>query len=300
MTTVAGPAALEPDQGEAAEPNDAAAPAGPFPAILLTRPAARSDHLAARLRAAGRRVHAVPAIATEPIAGAPAGLLAALRAGTMPPDWLVITSPVGAGVVVEALAAGHDRATSRALSHAGRSWRIAAVGPATGRILEAAGWSVALIPIEARGSAIAAALAGIDAVAGRRILLARADGAGRDLPDLLRAYGAIVEEHPLYRTIEGPPASIAPLRAAFADPDLGAIVLASGSAARGIRALADAIGQAASARVASLPIVSIGPVTSTAVRAAGLWLGAEAARPDDDAILAAIDQLVPTERRSRS
>ena len=239
--------------------------------VLLTRPSGRSDGLAVRLRAAGIGVHVVPTVETDPDPAA----IAALAERLPHAAWLVVTSPVGARIVAEVLA------------HTPADPRLAAVGAATNAVLEEAGHRVDLVPADATGKALAVALAGATDLTGQRVVLARADAAGSDLPDALRDAGAIVEDVAIYRTMEGPITSREPLVRALADPVLSGIVVASGSAVRGLVRLAG------STPLHTTPVVSIGPTTSDAVRAAGLALVAEASRPDDDALFDAIQSLPP-------
>lgn len=240
--------------------------------VLLTRPSGRSDGLAARLRAAGIGVHVVPTVETEPDPAA----IAVLAERLQDADWLVVTSPAGAEIVAEVL-----------LQRTPPGLRLAAVGEATAAVLEEAGHRVDLVPAGATGKALAAALASATDLTGQRLVLARADAAGSDLPNALRAAGATVEEVAIYRTVEAPVASFEPLARALADPALAGVVVASGSAVRGLVRLAG------DASLSSTRVVSIGPTTSDAVRAAGLQLVAEAARPDDDALFDAIESLPP-------
>jgi uroporphyrinogen-III synthase len=257
--------------------------------VLVTRPAGRSDALAAGLRAAGLTVHLVPTVATEPIETARAALAAVLAGGAATgPDWLVVTSPVGAAIAVEALrlaglAPGNGPAGRPGL----RLPRLAAVGRATAAVLAAAGWAVDVVPADARGAGIAAALGVADDLRSRRVVLARADAAGSDLPDALRAAGAVVDDRATYRTIEGPPDAAASLGTALRDPGLAAIVFASGSAVRGLVRLA-ADEPADLARLRDVALVAIGPTTAEAIRSAGFEVAAIAARPDDDALLDAV------------
>lgn len=257
--------------------------------VLLTRPGRRADALADRLRGAGIAVHVVPTVETEPI---PAGLDAAAeilrRAHPIAVDWLIVTSPLGASIVIDAL--------GRAGLRPGRGrLRVAAVGPATAAALRDGGWSATVVPPEATGAGVAVSIAALERLAGRRIVLARASAAGSDLPDALRAAGAVVEDIAVYRTLEAPASSGGPLRDALRDRALAAIVVASGSAVRGLVRLA---GRDLVERLHEVPIASIGPTTSAAVRAAGLHVAAQAARPDDDALFELIDLLLPPTERS--
>ena len=266
-------------------------------AILLTRPLDRSGQLVVRLRALGVRVHHCPTIATQPIAGAAANLASALlEPAGRPIDWLVVTSAAGAAIAVEALAriAGGGGPGQEAAA-----LRLAAVGPATAAALSEAGHHVDCVPAVARGAAIADALTATGDLTGLRIVLARAAIAAADLPEALRRAGADVDDRAVYRTVEGPPAASGAVRVALADPDLSAIVVASGSALRGlVRCAAGPDGSSLRDRLDRVPLVSIGPSTSDAVRAAGLVVAAEASRPDDEALLDAVSPFLSTLARS--
>lgn len=257
--------------------------------ILLTRPARRADALAERLRSVGITVHVVPTVATEPI---PGGLESAIgilrRSGPGSMDWVVATSPFGASIAIAALAG------ARLSPGRGRP-RLAAVGPATEAVLREGGWSAAVVPTQPLGVNVAGAMAAAEPLAGRRVLLLRADAAGADLPDALHAAGAIVEDVAAYRTLEAPGSSSIPLREALRDPALALVVVASGSAVRGLVRLA---GPDLSARLAEIPIASIGPTTSASVHAAGLQAAAQAKRPDDDALFDLIDPFLSSTDRS--
>ena len=140
----------------------------------------------------------------------------------------------------------------------GRPARIAAVGPATAEALRAQGFVVDLVPAEASQDGL---LAELPRPPGR-VLLAAAEGARRLLVDELD-----VDFVPLYRTRELRPDTF---------PDAGLVVLASPSAARAYAGLGTA------------PVVTIGPQTTEAARAAGLTVAAEAERPDVAGLTAAV------------
>ena len=138
--------------------------------------------------------------------------------------------------------------------------RLAAIGPATAAALGGA-------DLVASVSTQEGLLAELPRPAGR-VLFAAAEGARTTLPEAL---GADVVA--LYRTVELRPPAL---------PTADLYVLASGSAARAL----GAFGQ-------SLPVVSIGPETSRAARAAGLDVVAEAAEHSLDGIVAAVAALQP-------
>lgn len=257
--------------------------------VLVTRPAADADPVASELRRRGFRVAAVPTVATSPV-GAGGPLDNAIRAfGTW--DWIVVTSVAGARAVSDALGRIHGSpAPARIATTRPGSPRWAAVGDATAAALIAAGLPVDLIPAEMSGIGIARELAADSSVLGARILLARADRAADDLPRALRAAGAQVHEVVAYRTLEAPAESGTALAAALDDPALAAIVVASGSAVRGMFALAEASGNAARAdRARSAQIVSIGPKTSAVAREFGCTRIHEAAHPSSEAVVQAVE-----------
>ena len=230
------------------------------PALLATRPEGERDPLVARLRALGYRVHAVPTVVTEALPFAPPDLAAF--------DWVVVTSAAGARALLDAIEPGADV-------------RWAAVGPRTAAELAGRGVVPAAVPEQSRGVRIAEAIAGVEPLAGLRVLLARADAAADDLPAALHDAGARVEQLAVYHTVVGPEPSRAGVAAALADPGLRAALFASGSAVRGLLRL----GGAAARRV---PAVTIGPATTDVATAEGLRVVAEAARPGVDGMVEAV------------
>lgn len=209
-------------------------------AVLVTRPGGELDPLVQALRQRGYRVHAVPTVQTETVELDSRSLASF--------DWVVFTSARGVEAVDE-LPFGS---------------RFAAVGPETANALRARGVEPAHVPATADGADLGRSLPDIE---GKRVALVRASAADTDLPDTLRRRGAIVEEVTAYRTVQAPPESAHPLRAALADPDLGAVVFASGSAVRGFVSLGG---------TAQLPAITIGARTTTRARDLGFRVIAEA------------------------
>lgn len=259
----------------------AAAAAG-FPKVLVTRAADQAAPLLLSLVDRGLAPVSVPAIEIQP---ADDGLGPALeRLAEF--DWVVVTSANAARAVAataERLGAPLSGAGAGAgtafgapapgAAQAGSRPRWAAVGVATGRALRAAGVTVALRPSRATGVALADALP-LDG--GERILVPRSEIADDRLIEALAARHASVEPVTAYRTIEGPADSVPLLAAALrGDPLPAAVILTSGSTARGLLALADQIG--ARDRVLALPAICIGPATVGAARSLGYVIVAEAA-----------------------
>jgi len=227
-------------------------------AVLVTRPAGENDPLVAQLHARGYRVSAVPTVLTRavPVEWPDLGRY----------DWVVVTSAAGVSTLPGALE--------------GPRW--AAVGESTANALRSRGVDADLVPAESNGGAIAEALPN---PAGARILLVRASLADPDLPAGLRRRGALVDEVTAYETVEGPAESAQDLREALRQPDIAAVVFASGSAVRGFIKLGGA---------ANLPAITIGPRTSAVARDTGFNVVAEAAGTSVQHLAAAVTRAIPT------
>jgi uroporphyrinogen III methyltransferase/synthase len=237
--------------------------------VVVTRARAQASGLAATLRDLGATVVELPAIriesriASEEVRGAAAAIADY--------DLVCLTSPNGVDLLFEALAAaGRD---ARALAGA----TVAAIGPGTARALAAHGIAADIVPERFVAEALVEALSGVE-VEGRRVLVARAAEARDVLPDALRERGGNVDVIALYETVREAPDEKAVEAAQSADY----VTFTSSST---VRNLTEALGDRfpAAAR-----IVSIGPVTSTTVREAGLEVAVEADRHDVDGLLAAL------------
>ncbi len=225
------------------------------PRVIVTRPAGQAASLILALVDRGLAPLAVPTIAIQP--GNGRRLEAAVR-GLADVDWVVVTSVNAARALRDAaLAAGVE------LGGAAQRPRWAAVGAATKRELLAMGIEVAIRPTRPAGAALAET---IPLEAGDRVLVPRSDIADPVLVDRLTARGAIVEAIVAYRTVEAPVASIPLLQSALA-ANPAAVVLTSGSTARGLVALAHTIG--AAERVTTLLAVCIGEETAGVARELG-------------------------------
>jgi len=232
--------------------------------VAVTRARTQASELARRLASLGARVVQAPVIHTVPLPG-PAPDLA-------PYDLICLTSPVGVAALFERLHAGGTDA--RALAGA----RVAAIGPGTAEALSARGIVADIVPARAVAEGLVEALAGVTPPV-RRALIARARE-GRDvLPDALRAQGVEVDVLALYETIaETPPAHI--LREALA---ADYITFTSASTVRFFLQAIDTAGLSPHTR-----IVSIGPITSGALREHGLEPHVEASTHDIDGLIQAL------------
>jgi uroporphyrinogen-III synthase len=240
--------------------------------IVVTRAAQQSGGLRERLEQQGAEVLLLPTIEIVPPESY-APLDDALRkAGDF--DWLVVTSANAVRMMDERLTALGLGAQS--LAH----MRCAAVGPSTADAMESMGLTVDVVPERYVGEALADALA--DRVRGQRVLLVRAAAARDVVPDALLAAGATLTVVDAYRTVV-PADAVGRARAVFSDEPLpDAVVFTSGST---VTHLLDVLRDAGLACPREVACVSIGPVTSAAVRDAGLVVAAEAETASLDALV---------------
>ncbi|HTK46803.1 MAG TPA: uroporphyrinogen-III C-methyltransferase [Gemmatimonadaceae bacterium] len=236
--------------------------------VVVTRASAQAGALRGALESLGADVLELPALRIVPLDPEP--LREALdRIDEY--DWIVFTSQNGVALLWESLrVAGRD---ARAL--AGR--KLACVGRATADALRARGLVADVVPERFVAEGVLEALDLRDDVRGKHVLYVAAEGARDVLPEGLANRGCTVDVVPVYRTASDGAGSAA-LRDALAAGRVDAVTFASASAVRGY---IDAVGAELARRA---PAVSIGPVTSDAVRAAGIPLGGEAT----DASIAAL------------
>jgi uroporphyrinogen III methyltransferase / synthase len=255
--------------------------------VVVTRARAQASGLAATLRGLGAEVVELPAIRIEPRIESDEVQRAVERIGDY--ALIVLTSPNGARLLFEAMrAAGLD---ARALATpekqrvgevgsgaaANTGTTVAAIGPGTARALAQHGIAADIVPERFVAESLVEALADVE-LNGRKVLVARAVEARDVLPEALRERGADVDVVPLYETVREQPDPEAVEAAQSADY----VTFTSSSTVTNLtEALGDRFPSAAR-------IVSIGPVTSEAARAADLKVDVEAARHDIDGLVAAL------------
>jgi uroporphyrinogen-III synthase len=237
--------------------------------IVVTRPRAQAEPLAASLERLGAAAVVVPLVEIAPVDD-PAGLQASV-CGPHRFDWLVVTSANGVAALV---------------AWAGFPWlrrelRVAAVGPATAEALRRVGVEPDFVPERFAAEEIAE---GLGPVKGGRILLVQSDAASRELGNRLQALGARVDAVVGYRTVE-----TAPTEAELEELRLGAdaVVLASGSAARSLASLAlsdPGVRRAVSAAY----LVCIGPKTAAVAHELGLEVDLVAREATAEGIIEAL------------
>ena len=225
--------------------------------VLVSRPEAQAEELAAALRAAGARPELLPLIRIEPPTdGSPAdAALGSLDAY----DALLFAS-------ANAVRAFADRARARGRPLGAFSGRVYCVGPRTALAAREAGLCVEAVPERHDALGLAAAIADRGAPAGRRFLLPRAEQGGEVLPERLREIGALVDAVAVYRTAPAP-VDAAALRGRLVRGEIGALTFTSPST---VRTFADLLDAPARQALRSCLVAAIGPVTAEALRRRGI------------------------------
>jgi uroporphyrinogen III methyltransferase/synthase len=145
--------------------------------------------------------------------------------------------------------------------------KVCAIGPATSLRLAEQGIAADLMPERFVAEAVLDALTAKEDLAGKRVLLPRADLAREALPDGLRAAGAIVEEVDAYRTVvDDRSAGEVPEKLEGGQVDM--VTFTSSSTVTNFCAL---LGPERLAQLRGIiALASIGPVTTETIRAHGL------------------------------
>jgi uroporphyrinogen III methyltransferase/synthase len=237
--------------------------------VAVTRARAQASDLARRLQALGASVIQAPVIRVQPVPDAGDAVI-----DPTPYDLICVTSANGVAGLFERLDDGtHPRGDARALA----TTRIAAIGPATTRALAEHGIVADVVPERSVAESLVQALSEVPV---QRALIVRAREARDVIPDALRARGAHVDVMAVYETVAEP---LSP-RALQAVREADYITFTSSSTVRFLlQAVGDEAGLSAGTRV-----VSIGPVTSAALREHGLEPDVEADPYDVEGMIAAL------------
>jgi uroporphyrinogen III methyltransferase/synthase len=229
--------------------------------VAVTRARAQASALASRLQALGAAVVEAPAIRIVALEG-PAPDLQRY-------DLLSLTSPNGVRLLFDRLAAaGLD---ARALAGV----RVAAIGPGTAAALKDHGVIADVVPERFLAEGLVDALEGVPS---GRVLVARAAQARDVLPDALRERGAEVDVLVLYETVAEQ----------LSAQQLAAVARADYVTFTSSSTVGFFLEAAGDHDVAGARLVSIGPVTSAALRERGLEPDVEAVRHDIDGLLEAL------------
>ena len=238
--------------------------------VLVVRPSGQEHEAASLVRAAGGECVHIPVIRiVDPPSWAP--LDAAIgRLDTY--DWIVFASVNGvSGFMKRLRAAGRD---GRALGTA----RLAAIGPATRRAIEEAGFSCDLTPDTFRSEGLAETLAGT--CRGGRFLIVRADKGRAVLERDLEAAGHLVDRVVAY--VSEPVAAVDPATIAALDRVPVDWILLTSSA------IAESAARLFGTRLGRWRIASISSVTSEAIGRLGLRPTVESEESTIESLLHAI------------
>ncbi|MFF1828681.1 uroporphyrinogen-III synthase [Paenarthrobacter sp. NPDC058040] len=272
--------------------------------VLITRSADRARPLASLLRSKGATPFVLPLIDFERASDQASldSALDTLAAGGF--EWLVISSTTTLRVLIEKAA---ERGTT-ASKLVPPGTKVATVGPASKRAIEAAGFGVDLFPT---GEQSAEGLIELWSPAGGRILLLQADIAAPRLREGLAAKRADVAAVTAYHTVDYPaddsqrlaaelpaavghPADVLPpeltvetVRAQLDADSLDAIVAASPSAARRIAQTLLPLG--------NCRLIAIGRPTAAEATRLGLAVAATAEQPTPDGIATALETVFANE-----
>lgn len=202
--------------------------------IVVTRPRAQAEALAALLRAAGGEPLMFPAIEVRDLPEL--GPILALVDRLDEFDLAVFISP---NAVNKAMNLVHAR-------RADRGWpaalKVAAVGRGSRRELEQHGFARVIAPAGHADSEALLALPELNAVAGRRVVVFRGEGGRELLGDTLAARGARVEYAECYRRVR-PTADSGPLLTAWARGGVDAVTVSSGEGLSNLFEMLGKLGQ---------------------------------------------------------
>lgn len=179
--------------------------------IVLTRPRAAAEALAAPLQAEGARVFFLPALGIEPIATTPALESLVARIGEF-----------DLAVFVSANAVEHGMQAVRGVGTWPRELEAAAVGEATAEALRNSGVSRVISPVERHDSEGLLALPRLQAVKGQKIVVFRGEGGREAIRETLAERGAHVEYAECYRRVK-PGSDATPLLAAWRRAEVHAV-----------------------------------------------------------------------------
>ena len=241
----------------------------------MTRPEPQAAPLARRLTAAGASVYRLPAIELRPCADR-----AAVRAALGPIDrfhWIVFVS-ANAVRFGSSFLEGH------------RDLRLAAVGPATARALNHAGFRVSLVPDEGFDSEHLAASPEFQHLSGQRVLIIRGTAGREHLAEQLTARGAEVMYADVYERLCATPVpgAVAAVEDAWRQGSLGVATATSGEV---LRCLYEILGTTGRTLLAQTPLLVSGPRIATIARSMDLHGPLiVATRADDDGLMDALLQ----------
>ncbi|MGC8548463.1 MAG: uroporphyrinogen-III synthase [Acidobacteriaceae bacterium] len=253
--------------------------------ILVTRAEHQAGRLSRELAAHGAEAIEIPAIRILPPTDF--GPLDQSLRHLSSYGWMLVTS----ANTVNALLARIEELGM--VSPGSQTWRtifgpmpkIAAIGPASAKAVRRMGWKVDLIPEKYVAESLLQALG--DKLQGQRVLLARSARARDVIPEALRAQGIELDVIDAYRT-EIPHESVSQVKELFAAAGSKAADAATFTSSSTVENFLELLREAGyTAPPKDIPAISIGPVTSKTLRAAGWEPAVEAADHNIDGLVQA-------------
>jgi uroporphyrinogen-III synthase len=242
--------------------------------VLVTRPAAQAQRLAALIEQAGGEAVRFPTLEIA----APRDMAALERV-------LADVARFDLAIFISPNAVTHGLACLRSRGGLPPRLAVAAIGRGTAAALAQADIANIIVPAEGADSEGLLALAALQNVAGKRVVIFRGEGGRELLGDTLRARGAEVQYAECYRRAR-PATDAAPLNARLERNGIDIVTVTSVETLHNLHDMVDA---GARARLRRLPIVVVGSRQAEACRTLG-WAHAPVIARDagDEAILATL------------
>ena len=252
--------------------------------MLVTRPVHQSGHLIELIEQRGWRAIQFPAI--EILPAIHSGRVEILLQRLYCFDTLIFISANAVNFALQANGGKIDLF---------KNHRIAAVGGATAKALEAAGLAVTWTPAAGFNSEALLEMPAFKEVKGRSVMIVRGEGGRETLADTLRARGAIVEYLEVYRRVkpECDPGLVVRL---LENHELDVITITSGEA---LRNFMEMLGRVIRFETLAVPLVVISERLKDMAETMGFQKIAIADSPADAAILEKVTSMYNGEYSGR-
>lgn len=256
--------------------------------IVITRPKPQGEDLATLFGDEGAEAIIFPTIEI-----APPESFAALDTALGRPeefDWLVFTSANGVHAFMDRL---------RTLRQDIRSWhraRVAAIGPETAKAVQKFALNVDVTAEEFRAEGLIEALEK-HGVGGKCVLLPRAAGARRVLPERLRSLGAEVVEVEAYRSVLATAPTAAFVAEALRRGEIDLVTFTSSST---VHHFVQLLREHHGVPLQGLAAACIGPITAETARSYGFDVQVQAREFTAEALLRAVVEHFSTRKGGRN
>ncbi len=238
--------------------------------VLVTRPAAQAERLAALIEQAGGEAIRFPALEIAPP-----------RDGAALEHVLADITRFDLAIFISPNAVAHGLVSLKPHGGLPPKLTVAAIGRGTADALMQAGIVKAIVPADGSDTEALLALPQMNDIAGKRVVVFRGEGGRELLGDTLRARGAEVTYAECYRRVR-PDVDAGPVNARF---HAGGIDIVTVTSVETLRNLHDLLDAAARQRLLCTPIVVVGPRQADAWHALGGATAPEIATTADDAAI---------------